>query len=410
MIFSKRSRIGVSIVFCFFIFMAIANAEQPLIISGQNNPAVDLPAVQAAVDQGGMIRLNGTFDFGSTGSITIKKDIDIAGEKGTLVKGGRLTFNTKVPDQLPPVNPGPKVSIRDIHFDGAVFAPINLAYIRSAVVRGNKITNVIAVKYTAKMDTNTGIIIGPRVVRPKAYVPGVATGTIIIMDNEIDVTPANLLKTMGWGVFIAWTTGANLIVTRNVISGAGRAAIGSLDNYLGPDGTGKTLIAYNQITTPTEGFYYPTNCAPNGIMAGWYFDMSATLDHTKNAPVEVSHNKIVTNGKWSNGIITSHNGAVVNSNDVRLMGGQLPQSRGIASMCPNVRAVGNKVSGTAAIGFYFFKWGPCTSSNGYYMNNELRDFTGLHADLDFVARASNNIWIGPYGSLADEGTGNQFYP
>jgi len=410
MIFSKKWGIAATVVFCLFTFTPIAQAEQPLIILGQNNPAIDVPAVQAAVDQGGMVRLKGTFDFGSTGSVVITNDVDIAGEKGTLVKGGRLTFNAKVPDQLPPVNPGPKVTIRDIHFDGAAHAPINLAYISGAVVRGNKITNVIAVNYTPKMDTNTGVIIGPRVVRPVAYVPGVATGTIIIKDNEIDVTPENLLKTMGWGVFIAWTTGANLFVIHNVISGAGRAAVGSLDNYLGPDGAGKTLIAHNQITTPTEGFYYPTKCAPNGIMAGWYFNMSDTLDPAKNAPLEVSHNKVTTSGKWSNGIIVSHNGAVLTSNDVKLIGGQLPSSRGIAiaSMCPNVRAVANKVSGTAAIGFYFFAWGPCTSSNGYYVDNELKDFTGLSADLHFVAGANDNIWIGPYDSLVDEGMGTQF--
>jgi hypothetical protein len=58
------------------------------------------------------------------------------------------------------------------------------------------------------------------------------------------------------------------------------------------------LIAHNQITTPAEGFYYPTKCAPNEIMAGWYFDMSGTFDAAKDAPVEVSRNKITTNGKW----------------------------------------------------------------------------------------------------------------
>jgi hypothetical protein len=291
---------AIAIVFGVVMCISIAQAEQPLIIFGQNNPAVDVPAVQAAVDQGGTIRLKGTFNFGSTGSVVITKDVDIAGEKGTLVKGGLLSFNAKVPAQLPPAHPGPKVSIRDIHFDGAAFAPIHLAYISGAVVRGNKITNVITVKYTPDMDINTGVIIGPRVLRPVAYVPGVATGTIIIKDNEIDVIPSNLLKTMGFGVFVAWTTGANIVLTHNVISGAGRNAVGSYDNYLGPDGAGKTLIAHNQITTPTEGFYHPTNCAPNGIMAGWWYDMSGTLDTTKNAPVEVSHNKITTKGKWSN--------------------------------------------------------------------------------------------------------------
>jgi hypothetical protein len=410
MVCANKVRIIVTMVTYLFIVIQTAQAEQSIIITGQNNSTVDIPAVQSALDRGGTVLLKGIFNFGNDGSVIITKDVDIAGEKGTMVRGGRLTFNAKVPPQLPPANAGPRVSIRDIHFDGAAFAPIHLAYINGAVVQGNKITNVNAVMYTEKMDTNSGIIIGPRVLRPTAYAAGVSTGTIILKDNEIDITPANLLKTMGWGIFISWTTGANLIVTHNIISGAGRAGVGSLDNYLGPDGTGKTLIAFNQITTPTEGFYYPTNCAPNGIMAGWYFDMSCTLDTIKNAPVEVSHNKIVTNGKWSNGIIVSHNGAVVNSNDVNLIGGQLPHSRGIASMCPNVRAVANTISGTAAIGFYFFNWGPCASSNGYYVNNNLKDFKALSADLHFIDSASHNIWVGPYDSLIDKGIGNQFYP
>lgn len=79
-------------------------------------------------------------------------------------------------------------------------------------------------------------------------------------------------------------------------------------------------------------------------------------------------------------------------------------------MCPNVRAVANKVSGTAAIGFFILAWVPCTSSNGYYVDNNLKDFTGLSADLHFVAGANNNIWIGPYDKLVDKGTGNQFHP
>lgn len=39
-------------------------AGQTKIVYGTNNPAVDVPAVQAAVDQGGLVTLKGTFDFG----------------------------------------------------------------------------------------------------------------------------------------------------------------------------------------------------------------------------------------------------------------------------------------------------------------------------------------------------------
>jgi hypothetical protein len=40
-------------------------AQQPQVVVGANDPQVDVPAVQAAVDRGGKILLRGTFDFGT---------------------------------------------------------------------------------------------------------------------------------------------------------------------------------------------------------------------------------------------------------------------------------------------------------------------------------------------------------
>ena len=68
--------------------ISINSAEAETTIVGQNNPAVDIQAIQKAVDQGGIINLKGTFDFGNEGRVNISKDVQIIGE---TIPGGYLT-------------------------------------------------------------------------------------------------------------------------------------------------------------------------------------------------------------------------------------------------------------------------------------------------------------------------------
>ncbi len=108
------------------LFMVIAifsfnSAEAQVTIVGQNNPTIDVQAIQKAVDQGGTINLKGTFDFGNEGRVNITKDVQIIGEtnnKGpvTKIKGGFWTLHSPLPTQLPPTAPGPKIAIKSIHF------------------------------------------------------------------------------------------------------------------------------------------------------------------------------------------------------------------------------------------------------------------------------------------------------
>jgi len=60
----------------FLLFMVVAifsfnSAEAQIITVGQNNPTIDIQAVQKAVDQGGTVNLKGTFDFGDKGMVKI---------------------------------------------------------------------------------------------------------------------------------------------------------------------------------------------------------------------------------------------------------------------------------------------------------------------------------------------------
>ena len=118
-----------------FLMIGLLTLGAPSVYSqqtviGQDNPAVDIQAVQAAASQGGEVLLKGTFDFGEKGSVTINKDLKIAGEKDirgvltTKIKGGFRTFFSPLPSQLPPQAPGPKMANQSIHCDEIQAFPI----------------------------------------------------------------------------------------------------------------------------------------------------------------------------------------------------------------------------------------------------------------------------------------------
>jgi len=129
------------------VLTSFIHVQAQVTVVGQNNPAVDIQAVQRAVDQGGTINLKGTFDLGNEGRVNITKDVQIIGEANpqgpvTKIKGGFWTLHSPLPAQLPPSAPGPKITIQSIHFDGALWGSVQLAYTSGATISNNKITNV----------------------------------------------------------------------------------------------------------------------------------------------------------------------------------------------------------------------------------------------------------------------------
>ena len=59
------------------------------VVTGNNNPELDVKAVQESVDKGGTVLLKGTFNFGQKGQVNIKNDIEVSGESDD--KGNPMT-------------------------------------------------------------------------------------------------------------------------------------------------------------------------------------------------------------------------------------------------------------------------------------------------------------------------------
>ena len=203
--------IGIGVfLFVLIITMGVAQSTET-VVKGTNDPAKDVKAVQDAVDKGGTVLLKGKFNFGEKEKVIIKNDIQIVGEtdkKGTpktQVIGGMWSFFSPLPSKDdPPQAPGPKITIKKIHLDGAIWTPIHLPYTRGAVISSNKNIRVSPFPMPLKWqggDTllvHAGAILGTRFFYREKFLPG-TTGPLFFENNEVDIPCEKPEVTMGQG-------------------------------------------------------------------------------------------------------------------------------------------------------------------------------------------------------------------
>jgi hypothetical protein len=391
------------------------NAQQTVV--GQDNPAVDVQAVQAAVSQGGEILLKKTFDFGEKGSVIINKDVKIVGEKAgqgvpaTKIKGGTRTFFSPLPAQLPPPTPGPKIAIQNIHFDGTLAFPIHVAYCSGATITGNKITNVRPV-VTPQVNLSVGVMVGSSLVQPPAtrkYLPGAITGIITIADNDLDMANDTPAKTLGYGIFVTWTTGITLRISENTIQNCSRSAIEALDSYLGDDGSGSVVIRDNKIITATEGIKSPTPQTPNGILVGWFLDGTGAgaSNPKQNMKHTIMNNSIKALGETSMGVCIVTNEATVENNQIST---EKQSASPITVRGAQCQIVKNRIQGSGATAILI---GPSqaltalTGSNNKCEDNDVSAFKASVAEVSLEKNSKNNIVIGSSGRAKDLGIDNK---
>ena len=360
------------VVFILSLPSSIMAVQYDSVVTGKGDPWSDLEAVQQAVDQGGSVLLKGNFVFGKYGKVIISNDVNLYGEtdaQGTPVtksKGGLWTFQTKLPEQLPPTSPGPKIGIQGIHFESAQWSPIFLPYCSGANIINNRITEVrpITTSVFGKegMFMHGGIILVPVFALPKEqqrYQPGAITGTIIIADNDIDLSTNIPEKTMAQGVFMMGATGAKTQILRNRIVNCSRNSVEILDNYPEENGSGMTIIKGNRIVTANKGIPLPSPDTPNGIIAGWFLDMTGATDPARFIKIVATENQIETRGETSGGISILSDGAVITSNHILLKGGS--SSKGIFVCTSDSLIANNKIEGSGGYAImvrYFQKFMP----------------------------------------------------
>lgn len=416
----KRYIVVLSIIGLFLSCTHLTSTESPSafdsIVTGQNDSAQDVQAVQEAVDKGGAVLLKGAFDFGPKGKVTINNDVAVWGESDgngrllTKINGGFWVFHSPLPStDLPLPGPGPKIEIKNIHFDGVTWSPMHFPFTSGAEITGNRITNVQPFKLPIKWKggdvvlVQTGIILGTRFAHKEKFLPGAVSGNLVVENNEIDLACENPKITMGHGIFFPWTSGAVITVKGNTLRNVSRNSIESLDNYRDEDGRGSVTISGNDIVTPAEGCPFPSPITyPSGIVVGWFFDKSGATDPKKNSKITISKNTIQANGALSSGIISLSDGTVIQENHIELNNG--PKTKGITQFGSNGTISKNKIVGTGTWAIGTVSWKSLKGSGNTF---ELNDLSGFKASTaDFYCTGNNNTFVGPECKVVDKGEGN----
>jgi len=418
-----------------------ANAQT--VVIGANDPAVDLPAVQAAVNGGGSVQLRGIFDFGIAGRVIVKNDVDIGGEidvRGeptTVVRNGEWPFHTPYPSfNTLPLPAGPKVAIHDLRFLGARGTAIHLAYSGGTEVRHNVIQQMRA-RQTGATSERAAIVVGPAIlgnlpgktIPNSTFVDGLVSGDIMVADNRIDVSvdrlasPAETTTTMrSTGMFVSMYKGADVRIERNLVTGNTRTGLAILDGDFDADGRGSLFIAGNTVSSDvTIGFTQAGPRAPLGMVTGFNNQRPIGADpHRAMIPVLITDNVIELNGATSMGIVNIWNGAVLTANritvhtDINKVVDRLSTSGGVLATGSNQILMHNRIEGE---GCNAIRYGGTTDGQERFGNlskaNNVSHFSAFEGGFDKCATywlepaSHDNVVVGDSGSAIDEGTDNK---
>jgi hypothetical protein len=231
----------------------LANDIEPIVVVGTGDPGIDVPAVQAAVDQGGRVVLKGHFSFDRSptvgvptslagfypdGMVLVSKAATISGsdDEQTTIDAGSIPFFVNAPGQ--------QVSIEGLRF----VRPISDAILVYAV-SGLKIAHceIEGLQPFRHFGEGIGINTSGSTPTPSALGhPESVSGDLRIEGNHIDVAGATAAENLlGVVVFSVGVSGAavDLRIAGNTILNATERPINIYQV------TGPARIERNRITT-----------------------------------------------------------------------------------------------------------------------------------------------------------------
>jgi hypothetical protein len=413
-------RVWLSII---IVALSAAASAQTVAVTGTGDPKIDVPAVQAAVDQGGSVVLTGHFSFDRppttpTGAtlnrmVTVSKTVAISGsldENGDMptIRGGDWPFLVDAS--------GAQVTIQGLHFirptSGAIWIfAVGGMTIAGCRVQGMDASTEFAMQAGQGSTVSTAIFVGADPHPPNANQlghPENFTGTLSILNNEIDVGGAAHTLALGIAMFSVGKSPdkeVDIIISGNRIINSTEPAINL--RVVG----GRALVQRNIIVTGTvpggganpdvirivgAGSYV---IAHNSIDCGWP-DGSATGINLIGQPPPVA----------------PRNSAVVVDNDVTM---SAPEGTVFGNNSAGIEirgfALGNSVlnnrirgRGNAALTVLGQNGG--VPGNSTFLSNDLRGFQSALADIFIDAGGTNTFIAGRQTSMEDHGSGTVVVP
>jgi hypothetical protein len=380
-------------------------AQGDVVVMGTGDSTRDIPAVQAAVDQGGRVCLQGSFSFDSVPAldptIHVTKEVVISGaadgeENRTTIAGGTRPF---IVEAL-----GARVTIQGLRFERAVKAAVQVRAVRGLVVANCVIVHVQPGVFPAEpgFKTNVGILVNPTS-------PADVSGSISIVDNKMDLGGTDQDRGGGVFIFSAGQSPNNEVDIRV----AGNEIMNTVAHGIDMrDIGGRALLDRNVITTGATG---GRGGGPSALVNGIRIFESGSYTVTHNT-IDTAFGNAAGIRIQSRSTARPVTHAVVFDNDITMSAAAGTvfgtesagiEIRGIAT--DNVVAQ-NRIHGSARFALSAVPESPNIPSNNVFVMNDEPDFAASIADVFVGPGVMNTVIIGPQVTIVDQGVGTVFIP
>jgi hypothetical protein len=389
------------------------------VVVGTGDPNLDVPAVQAAVDQGGQVLLRGHFSFdrppsapngfGFLHEVLVSREVVISGtqnEQGemTTIEGGDVPFDVEAP--------GAHVAIQGLRFlrprrlaisvfavSGLVIANCRIEHVESAPLRSDPAGGLIS--FAILVTTTLHVLPTP----DQPGQPENISGTLSIFDNNIDAVGTAGLTSLG--IFIS-SVGKSpdreveIHLSGNTIRNTTERALNI--QQIG----GRVYIERNVITTSA-------NMRPGG-------GVTALVDAIKcqgSGSYLVAHNRI--DSAWANGagirlrdltaLGAAMERAIVVDNDVTMSAppsvvfGANSAAIEIRGLAQGNVVLNNRIRGRAGTALAVVAQGLSVPANNTFAGNDIEGFHPSLADVFVDAGVANTLVVGRKGTVRDRGVG-----
>lgn len=391
-------------------------AAQTATVLGTGNANLDVPAVQAAVDQGGSVTLVGNFSFdrpatkpaGATYNrmVTVTKSVVISGAPDsagnmTTIDGGELPFAV---DAF-----GAQVTIEQLRFTRPKAAAINVFAVSGLLITDCRIEGVVALPDAAVKGglLANGVLVGTSRNVPNATQPGHPenfSGNISIVDNDIDMQGLPDTSSLGVVVFAVGRTPdrqVDVAVSGNHIRNTTEPAINF--RYVG----GAVQATRNIIETGSVSSSDPDVIRIVG--SGLYFITQNMIDcawgtgaaiHVAGqaAPLPAEANATVADNRIN---MEAPEGTVFDDGSAAIE---------ILGFAQQNLVANNQIRGRAAAAITITDQNGGIPANNTLASNNVAAFVPSLADVFLDAGVLNTVLMGKQGSLTDNGTGTIIMP
>jgi hypothetical protein len=392
------------------------------VVVATGDPDIDVPAVQAAVDRGGTVVLEGQFSFDKAPTKVIAANLSTAppglayapaaevlvstavtitgsGEPGravTTIEGGTIPFYVDAPAQ--------RVTIRQLRFAKPTSSAVLVYAARDLTIASLAIAGVVPFK-----NLSDGIGVNTSGPPPALAAPGHpenVSGAVNLMHNDIDMTGGTTAdNTLGMVVFAVGTTDAPVEarVAGNRVRNTTEPAI----NFRQIAGRG--TVVHNVITTGPVAANVTRDQAIRVAGTGVYRIADNVIEcDWVNADAEAI-------GVFSAAASSSIDGTVVENNDVRMSAPAgtvftaFSAGIGVFGFAQNTLVRHNTIRGSAraALSIPVFPLppqAPANPGNTAFVDNRFVDFTPVVADIFVGPGALDTRIVGP-ATVEDDGTG-----